>query len=661
MKRRKVWVSILLLLLLTHESAYSQNVLAQSTEKYNPEYHFYPSIDPTGLFYYGGLYFLNWGAAFSKDLVHWELTEYGKERNEVITSRFGSGNKPNPSGAKSPSQPQVISIESGSVVVDWNNTSGLSQNGLPPLIAFQSRGIAYSSDTAKSWIKYEYPPKIENSTGTGDPKVLWYEPDKKWVLLMGSARDHKVKFFSSKNLKDWEYMSEFGPLGAITRAWNCVDFFPLAVDNNPSKIKWVLVISVQTFNGQYFIGEFDGRTFTPDQKFINELSSDTYQPVGTMLFDFERSIDDWKIEGNAFIESPSATGGILNKEGKRIIKSDHNGASSKGKITSPEFTISKDFINFLVGGGNYPNGVCVNLVIDGKIVRTQSGNDNSSNVNWRGWNVSEFSGKNAQIEIVDSITQGNRGFIYCDAIMLCDELPTYYNLGWEKAFWVDWGSDFYAVRSWTNYAPEEKRSIWVAWMGNHGYRKEPIFGLFSVPRSIELKTFPEGIRLIQNPIKELESLRTSHKTAEEYSFEGTWIPKKFSPLKNSYELIVEFENISAEEFGLKLCVGENEKTTVGYTVSKEELYVDRRNSGYDEFSPIFSAINKGPLRNRANIKLHIFVDKCSIEVFGSDGETVISNKIYPDASSLGIELFSNNGKVKVKSLDIWELGSINLY
>jgi sucrose-6-phosphate hydrolase SacC (GH32 family) len=87
---------------------------------------------------------------------------------------------------------------------------------------------------------------------------------------------------------------------------------------------------------------------------------------------------------------------------------------------------------------------------------------------------------------------------------------------------------------------------------------------------------------------------------------------KSSPAKNAYELIVEFENISAGEFGLNLCVGENEKTVVGYDASREELFVDRRNSGYDEFSKVFPVISKGPLKNRTKtVKLHIFIDKCS--------------------------------------------------
>jgi fructan beta-fructosidase len=667
-KKNKVWIRILFLLLLSGNiSLYGQGTSTHPTEKYNPEYHFYPSFDPTGLFYYGGQYYLNWGAATSKDLVHWKMTNYGLERSKMFRMlRAGGQNAP------SQSKPQVISGMSGSVVVDWNNSSGLGKNGNPPLIAlqmaWQNKSIAYSNDTTKTWVRYEKPAVLQNSSGTfRDPKVFWYEPDNKWIMVMPWCEIQEIRFYSSKNLVDWEYMSKFGPWGAVGGQWECVDFFPLAVDGNTSKTKWVLEISLQPRTGEYFIGEFDGQRYTLDKDFVNVLSYNKYHPSGEMLFDFERSLDEWKVEGDAFIDCPTVAEETNGKEGNRCIKSSGTG---KGKITSPEFRISGNFINFMTGGGYYPGEECINLLIDGKVVRTQTGNGGNAHLNWTGWDVTEFRGKNARIEIVDNLAGGGmnmKGYIYCDAIMLCDELPKTpykeYNPGWEKAFWVDWGPDFYAVRSWNNYAPEDKRSIWVGWMGIWTYAfSEPIPGILSVPRYLELKTFPEGIRLIQNPIKELESLRASHKKAEGNTYEGIWKPKNFLPTKNAYELIVEFENISSEEFGLKLCVGEKEKTTVGYIVSEEELYVDRRNSGFDEFSKIFPGISKGPLKNRSNtIKLHIYIDKCSIEVFGNNGETVLSSKIYPDSSSLGIELFSNNGKVKVKSLDMWELDSINLF
>ncbi len=529
MTGKKKGICILVLLTGFLMSVCGQDIISESAAKYYPEYHFFPSIDPTGLSYFGGNYYLNWGTASSNDLVNWRMTEYGTERNKMIVGIFGGGINTKMFGPDSPFQSQVISIESGSMVVDWNNTTGFSKDGSPPIVAFQSRSIAYSNDTIKSWVKTGHAPEIENSSGAGDPKVFWYEPENKWVLLMGVANMRKVRFFSSKDMKKWEYMSEFGPWGATDKAWNCVDFFPLAVDGDTLKTKWVFVISVQTYNGQYFIGDFDGKKFTMDQQFINELSGDINK----------------QSEITSFNELPSEA---------------ENGTSR------------------------------------------------------------------------------------------------------ERAFWVDWGTDFYAARSWSNYAPDDKRTIWVGWMGNHLYRQEPVLGIISVPRSVALKSFPEGVRLIQNPIKELESLRGSSNEYRSTTFEGLWQPKGFIPPSNSYELVVEFENKSATEFGLNLCVGNGDKTIVGYNVTDEELYVDRRNSGYDEFSEEFPCVSKGPLKNRTGtIKLHIFVDKCSVEVFGNEGETTISSKIYPDSSSTGIEVFSNNGEVKVKSIEIWELGSIELY
>jgi fructan beta-fructosidase len=646
---------------------YSQGNQTMKDEKYNPEYHYYPSFDPTGLFFYGGSYFINWGSAYSKDLIHWKICEFGKERNKLFKTS-AIENLTNPVHDKQ----QVISGMSGSVVVDKNNTSGLGKNGNPPLVAlqmdWQNQTLSYSNDSAKTWIKYNKQTVIQNSTGIfRDPKVFWYEPDKKWIMILGMSEIQEVKFYSSNNLIDWVYMSKFGPWGAVEGQWECVDFFPLPVDGLKSNIKWVLEISLQPRSGQYFVGDFDGRKFKLDEDFIDFLSYNKYHPSGDILFDFERGLDEWKFEGDAFDNCPTNEEETNGKVGNRCIKSSGKG---KGKITSPEFTIRRNFIHLLAGGGYYPERECINLIIDGKIVRSLTGNGGNAHLNWKGWDVTEFRGKNATIEIVDNISGdgiNSKSYISCDEIMLCDDLPKTpyreYNPGWEKAFWIDYGPDFYAVRSWNNYAPEENRTIWAGWMGIWTYAfSEPIPGILSVPRNIGLRKFPEGIRLIQNPIKETESLRISHKVADTITFEGVWKPKKITPARNTYELIVEFENISSKEFGLKLCVGENEKTIVGYQATNDELFLDRRQSGYDEFSEIFPCISHGPLKNRTNnIKLHVFIDKCSIEVFGNDGETVMSAKIYPDLKSLGIELFSNLGKVKVKSLELWELGSINLY
>src|SRR5690606_25391137 len=116
--------------------------------------------------------------------------------------------------------------------------------------------------------------------------------------------------------------------------------------------------------------------------------------------------------------------------------------------------------------------------------------------------------------------------------------------------------------------------VWTGWMGSWRYGgTEPVRGIQAVPRQLALKTFPEGIRLVQKPISELETLRKGKQSAPEHRFEGVWKPEKLAPSKNTYELMVEIENVSAADFGLKLGVGGAQKTLVGFDSANEKLYV----------------------------------------------------------------------------------------
>jgi sucrose-6-phosphate hydrolase SacC (GH32 family) len=635
-------------------------------KKYNPSYHYYPSGDPTGLFYLDGRYYNNWGGAYSTDLVHWKYAPAGRDalRWRLSDSSLSKAER----DSLMARMPRLGG--SGTIIVDRNNTSGFGKDGKPVLISLwhndiqpwgnQVIGLAYSNDTAKTWIRYEKFPVLDiNNREFRDPLVFWHEPTKKWIMAIGLAEAPKVKFFNSDNLKDWTYLSEFGPWGAVGGVWECADFFPLAVDGDPNKKKWLLAISVQPLSGQYFIGDFDGKKFTLDSSFVRHLSYDKYLPQGTVLFDFERGSDEWKMEGEAFLESPSnqallGQGAVMGHFGRFYLNSHHNKGQANGKLTSPGFKITKKYINFLYGGIYDPQNQNLHLIVEGKNVRSQTGN-NSGGLLWSSWDVSEFLGKEAKIEAVDK----GSGFILADQFILCDE-PV--KSGREEAFWIDYGPDFFAVRSWSNYAENEKRRIWTAWMGSWRYAGvEPVRGLQTIPRSVELKTFPEGIRLVQKPINELESLRKTSKSIGANTFEGVWKADKIKPSKNTYELIAEIENISSEEFGVKIGVGNNQQTVVGYSVKDEEIYVDRRKSGLVDFSGLFPQLNKGYLKNRTNtVKLHLFVDHSSIEVFANNGEAAISGKIYPDPASVGIEFFSTKGKVRIKSVKLWELGSIEL-
>jgi fructan beta-fructosidase len=238
-------------------------------EPHRPRFHFSSTHnwinDPNGLVFHNGEYHLfyqhnpygnewghmSWGHAVSKDLVYWEHLPLAiPEDNGVM-------------------------IFSGCVVVDYNNSSGFAGNsGKIPMVAVytgfeegknQSQRLAYSLDNGKTWTQYGGNPVLDrNKKDFRDPKVFWYEPHRKWVMVVVLATEKKIQFYSSVNLKDWKWMSDFGPAGDTTGIWECPDLFKVKATDNRDMEKWVLMHSPAPYM-QYFIGEFDGTRFVPDQ------------------------------------------------------------------------------------------------------------------------------------------------------------------------------------------------------------------------------------------------------------------------------------------------------------------------------------------------------------------------------------------------------------
>ncbi len=231
-------------------------------EVFRPQVHYSPPCgwmnDPNGMVYYEGEYHLfyqfdpksttpgpmHWGHAVSPDLVHWQTLPIALYPDDIGP------------------------IWSGSVVVDANNTSGLVPGG--GLIAIyshqnQSQGVAYSTDKGRTWTKYANNPVIPALyKDFRDPKVIWHEATQKWVMVIAAGR--KLQIYTSPDLLHWEMGSELtGNLGA--GVWEVPDLFPLPFEG---QTKWVLLASVSTMapagggGVRYFIGDFDGTTFTYD-------------------------------------------------------------------------------------------------------------------------------------------------------------------------------------------------------------------------------------------------------------------------------------------------------------------------------------------------------------------------------------------------------------
>ncbi len=132
---------------------------------------------------------------------------------------------------------------------------------------------------------------------------------------------------------------------------------------------------------------------------------------------------EWQAEGPAFGSGPAhgtlagqqAVSGFL---GKGLVNTFLGGDKPQGTLTSPEFTINRRFLNFLIGGGNHPNGTCIDLLVDGQRVRTATGRSEET-LRWQAWDVSEFAGRHGRIRIVDHNSDG-WGHINIDQIELSD-------------------------------------------------------------------------------------------------------------------------------------------------------------------------------------------------------------------------------------------------
>lgn len=248
-------------------------------QNYRGRYHFSPQRnwmnDPNGLVYFDGEYHLffqhhpygttwgpmHWGHAVSKDLVRWEELDI----------------------ALAPDENGMIF--SGSVVVDWHNTTGFFGEG-PGLVAIfthnreaegnspkQAQSLAYSRDKGRTWTKYEGNPVLvhDASADFRDPKVFWHEATRRWVMVVACGQT--IGLYHSPDLKAWTLGSEFGSgTGFHGGVWECPDLFPLAVDGDAARTKWVMLVSVgddpaypEGSRTQYFTGDFDGVTFTPDE------------------------------------------------------------------------------------------------------------------------------------------------------------------------------------------------------------------------------------------------------------------------------------------------------------------------------------------------------------------------------------------------------------
>ncbi|MDQ0075580.1 glycoside hydrolase family 32 protein [Arthrobacter oryzae] len=252
---------------------------ATTAETFRPALHYAARStwlnDPNGLIFHEGVFHLyyqnnpldnvwgnmSWGHATSPDLITW--TEH----------------------AVAIACDEDEDIFSGSIVFDRENTSGFGTDSAPPLVAvytsafksgsahsgLQAQSLAYSRDGGYTWTKHTANPVLNRGSAEfRDPKVIRYTGDagSYWVMVAVEATDFQAVLYKSYDLKNWELLSAFGPANATGGVWECPDLFPLPVDGDPNTLRWVLTVNLNPGGpnngsaGQYFVGDFDGTTFT---------------------------------------------------------------------------------------------------------------------------------------------------------------------------------------------------------------------------------------------------------------------------------------------------------------------------------------------------------------------------------------------------------------
>ena len=275
-----------------------------AAEPHRPLYHFTPPSkwmnDPNGMVFYDGEYHLfyqyypdstvwgpmHWGHAVSTDLAHWTHLPIA-----LYPDSLGL-------------------IFSGSAVVDWQNTSGFGKDDKPPLVAMftyhnlarekagdttvQKQGIAYSNDRGRTWTKYAGNPVIPNPglKDFRDTKVLWHAASQRWIMVL--AAGDRVRLYASYNLREWQPASEFGAnVGAHGGVWECPDLFPIKVEGT-NETRWALLVSINPGapNGgsatQYFVGDFNGTSFTLDPAFASSAGAAGKEPSRGVWVDYGR-------------------------------------------------------------------------------------------------------------------------------------------------------------------------------------------------------------------------------------------------------------------------------------------------------------------------------------------------------------------------------------
>ena len=300
-----------------------------------------------------------------------------------------------------------------------------------------------------------------------------------------------------------------------------------------------------------------------------------------------------------------------------------------------------------------------NLIVDGQVVRTATG-DNSGQLDWTSWDLSDLQGKQAQLQLVD-LNAGGWGHLLADQFTLADQPALSMT---QRAHWLDYGHDFYAAVTF-NDAPANQR-IALGWMNNWDYANtiptNGWRGTQSVPRILSLRTVDGQPRIVQKvapQVTQLAVLRQLKVVGPTAIPAGTKVLSATTG-ENSVRLDAVLAAGSAKSFGLQLfrSADGSQYLSVTYDTTTGTLSVDRTHSGNVGFNSAFPSVDAAAVHlDHGLLRLEIYLDKTSVETFAQGGTTAITDLTFPQPGSNGIALASTGGTAGLVGLTVTPLAN----
>jgi sucrose-6-phosphate hydrolase SacC (GH32 family) len=231
--------------------------------------------------------------------------------------------------------------------------------------------------------------------------------------------------------------------------------------------------------------------------------------------------------------------------------------------------------------------------------------------------------------------------------------------------WLDAGRDSYCELSFNNDA-ESGQHHEIGWMNNWQYAGEaptsPWRGSMTIPKTIHLQQGANGsIDLLQQPVKALQSLRAQHfEYAGQSASELNRKLEAWPYRSQTFELQISAAVKPNASLDLAVLKGASDQTLVGYDAAKAQIYVDRSACAEAHFNQAFPSRTTTALHLAPGepLRLQIFVDRSSVELFAQDGKVAITNLVYPKSDSTAIVLQAADGALGKIAVDIWKLNSI---